>query len=108
MLARYLELAALDLDLAEEARVLDGEGGLGGEGLQQLDRFMRKLAGLLAIHRQRADEMVLADERHGDDGAVARFDQRVADGARIGADRNVSHLNRFATHGQLAENALIA
>ena len=37
VLARDFELPALDLQLAEEPRILDGEGRLGGEGFQKLD-----------------------------------------------------------------------
>ena len=46
--AGRLELPALVRDLAEQAGVLDGEGGLGGEGLQQLDDLRGELAGRLA------------------------------------------------------------
>ena len=40
--ARGLELPALVLDLPEEPSVLDGEGRLGGEGLEQLDDLRRE------------------------------------------------------------------
>ena len=40
MPARRLELAALLLELVEQARVLDGERGLRGERLEQLDRIV--------------------------------------------------------------------
>ena len=39
VLARDLELAALLLDLAEQAGVLDRQRGLRGEGLQQLEHL---------------------------------------------------------------------
>ena len=42
MLACNLELAALLLDLAEQARVLDREHGLGRKGLQKIDGGLRK------------------------------------------------------------------
>jgi hypothetical protein len=38
-----LELAALVLDLAEQARVLDGDGRLGGEGLEEVHDLRREL-----------------------------------------------------------------
>ena len=40
--AGRLELPALVRDLAEEARVLDGQRRLGGEGLEQLDDLRRE------------------------------------------------------------------
>ena len=55
------ELPALVLDLPEEPRVLDGQGRLGGEGLQQLDRSRRELAGRLRDHGETADQLVFAD-----------------------------------------------
>ncbi len=58
--ARDLELPALVLDLAEEARVLDGEGGLRREGLQEVDDLRRELARRLAVDHQPAKQMVLA------------------------------------------------
>ena len=42
VLARDLKLAALLGDLLEQARVLDGDDGLVGEGLQQRDLFVRE------------------------------------------------------------------
>jgi len=42
--AGRLELSVLVRDLAEQAGVLDGQGGLGGEGLQDVHDFWGKLA----------------------------------------------------------------
>ena len=42
MLARDLQLVALLRDLAEQAGVLDRQGRLGGEGLQQVDHLRRR------------------------------------------------------------------
>src|SRR6516162_7261627 len=64
VLARDFELAALVLDLAEQARVLDRHHRLGGERLQELDRMTGKLAGLLAPDDQRPDDAVGAVERN--------------------------------------------
>src|SRR5262249_15938772 len=44
VLAGYFELAALILDLAEQARVLDGERGLCGKGPQEVDHLWFKSA----------------------------------------------------------------
>src|SRR5262245_50678968 len=44
--ARDLQLAALDLDLAEEPCVLDGENGLGGEASQKVDHLRGELTWL--------------------------------------------------------------
>ena len=52
-----LELAALLADLAEQARVLDGQHRLGGEGLEQVGGALRKASRLLAAHDQKADDV---------------------------------------------------
>ena len=58
VLARLGELAALFLDLEEQARVLDRQHRLGGEGAQQIDRAFREFARLPAAHHQRAEDLV--------------------------------------------------
>ena len=45
-------------DLAEQARVLNGEHRLRGERLQELDRALGKFAGRPAAHHQGADDLV--------------------------------------------------
>ena len=60
MAAGSLQFAALDLDLSEESRVLDCQGGLGREGLQQFDHLRIKGSGTLAIHCEPAEDVVLA------------------------------------------------
>src|SRR5215467_1400710 len=70
VLARGLELPALDLDLAEETRVLDGERGLCREGPQQLKDSRRELPGDLPKDGEGAEQVLLADERHREQGAV--------------------------------------
>ena len=57
-LARDFELSALFLHLREQIGILDRQHRLRREGLQQLDRVARKLAGLLAAHHQRAEHAV--------------------------------------------------
>ena len=47
--------AAFLLDFLEQARILDRQDGLGGEGLQQIDACSGKFARRFAPHHQRAD-----------------------------------------------------
>ena len=63
--AGRLELPALVRDLPEEAGVLDGQGGLGGERLQDVHDFRRELAGRLPVEGQAADDLVLAERGTG-------------------------------------------
>jgi hypothetical protein len=99
VLAGRLELAALHRDLVEEAGVLDGEGGLGGEGLEDLDGLRGELARGLAEERQAADDLLLAQERHGEESPVTGFPQGGPDMARVGArPRDVPDLGRLAGH----------
>ena len=58
VLAFDLELAALLVDLAEQARVLDGQHRLGGEGLEQIGRGLRKASRLFPAHHQKSDDVV--------------------------------------------------
>ena len=64
VLARCCELASFLLNLMEQPRVLDRQHRLVGEGLQELDRAPRELAGLLAPHHQRADDPIGPQHRH--------------------------------------------
>ena len=52
------------MQLLEEADVLDGDHGLIGEGLQQLDLVVGERAGLLPSDRDGADWSPLAQHRH--------------------------------------------
>ena len=115
MLARNSDLCwlatsscpAFDFNFTEEPGILDGERRLSSERLEQLDRLWRERAGRLAIHRQGADQVILADQRYRHDRAIPCLDERSADRARIGADRDVGHLDRLALAGKSAENTLI-
>ena len=55
VLVRDLELPALVLDLAEQARVLDGDDGLVRERLQQRDVLVGERPGVVAADADRAD-----------------------------------------------------
>ena len=50
--------------LVEQARVLDGDDGLGGEVLHQLDLLVGERADLLAVDADRADQLVFLEHRH--------------------------------------------
>jgi len=59
-----LQLAALVLQLLEQARVLDRKRRLGREGLEALDGLRCERTGLPTPDHQRADQPVLAEDRH--------------------------------------------
>ena len=105
MPARRLELAGLLLDLPEQPRVLDGDGRLRREGLQQADRVLGKGADALAPHHERADQLVLMHERHGEQRAHAglqvQIEQRVR--RRLG---QIVDLHRLAALGALADQGV--
>ena len=48
----------------EQPRVLDGDDGLGGEVLNQLDLLVGERADLLAVDGDRADELIVLEHRH--------------------------------------------
>ena len=70
--ARDLELPALRLELPEEPGVLDGQGGLGGEGLEEVHDLLRELPHGLAPHRQDAQDPLLRQERDRQDASGSR------------------------------------
>src|SRR5262249_25626857 len=108
VLASGSKFPALLLDLPEEAGVLDRQGGLRGERLQQLDRLARELAGRLAVHGHPADQVILAHQWYRHHRAIPGLDEGVADRARVRAVRDVRHLDRSARGGKMAKNALVA
>ena len=105
--AGRLELPTLVRDLAEEAGVLDGQRGLGGEGLQELDDLRREGARRLLADREPADQLVFAQHRDGEQGAGPRAEEDVAEGPVIGVRRrDVGNLDRLARHRHAALDAL--
>src|SRR5215471_14544056 len=64
MLARHLQLAALVLDLAEQARVLDCQHRLGCERLQEVNGTLGKVSWLFAPDHECSDDLVCAYQRH--------------------------------------------
>jgi hypothetical protein len=61
VLARQLQLAALVLDLAEQAGVLDSQHGLGCERLQEMNSSLGKVARLFAANDQRSHNFIRTD-----------------------------------------------
>ncbi|KWT96932.1 hypothetical protein APY03_1934 [Variovorax sp. WDL1] len=57
------------LGLVDEPQVLDGDRGLAGEGRQQLDLALRRLAGVGPGHRDRADGLAVLQQRHAEHAA---------------------------------------
>src|SRR5262249_38967145 len=55
--------------LVEQPRVLDGDDGLAGEILDQLDLLLGEWADLLAVNDDGADQLVVLEHRHTDDGS---------------------------------------
>ena len=53
--------------LVEQPRVLDGDDGLGGEVLHQLDLLVGERPHLLAIDDDGADQLVILEHRHRDE-----------------------------------------
>src|SRR5215510_143879 len=70
-MTRRFELSALILDLQEEARVLDSESGLGGEGREEIDDRWRELPRCLGVYGERADQLILAQKRQRQDRAIS-------------------------------------
>ena len=104
MAARGLELPALIRDLAEQPGILDGQSGLGGEGLEEVHDLVRELPHCLPPHRQDTQDPLLGQERHGQHRAVAEAEERTSEPGHgvcfLVAD--VGHLDRLATECRLA------
>src|SRR5436190_8634949 len=62
--AGLFKLSALVLELVKQPRILDGQHGLRGKGLQQLHRALREFARFPAAHYQCADGSICAEQRH--------------------------------------------
>jgi hypothetical protein len=95
------QLPALVRDLTEETSVLDGQGGLGGERFQDVHDFRRELAWRLAVEGQAADDLVLAEQGHGEERPVPEPDEGVPDAALVGSGLgNVGDLDGLAHRGR--------
>src|SRR5262249_60031837 len=71
MTAGGLQFPALLFYLAEQARVLDGKCGLGGEGLENIHDFWGKVARSFTRYSQTAKKLSLAQERNSKHGTKA-------------------------------------
>ena len=58
--------------LVEQARVLDGDDGLIGEALEQLDLPVAEWADFLAVDADGSDQLVILEHWHNKEGAAAR------------------------------------
>ena len=96
LLERGGQVAVARLELSEQAHVLDGDHGLVGEGLEQLDLGVGEQAGLGAAHRDRADHSSVAQHGGGKQGlnpaepkcpACSFAEARVVDDVRGMRDR---------------------
>ena len=65
------QVAVLRLQLREQADVLDGDDGLVGEGRHQVDLLLGEGPDVAPPHDQGPDGFALAEERHGQHGAIA-------------------------------------
>ena len=57
--------------LAKQPRILDGDDGLGGKVLHQLDLLVGERTYLLPVDEDSADQLVFLKHRNGDNGAGA-------------------------------------
>src|SRR5262249_6688516 len=64
LLQRFTEVVGALTQLVKEPRILDGDDGLGGEVLDQLDLLVGEWAHLLAIHANRANEFTFLKHWH--------------------------------------------
>src|SRR5262249_60663675 len=96
----------------EQAGVLDREGGLAGEVRDKLDRLVGESLSLLAIDIDSADQAVLLEHRHREDGAIAP-ELDAHDEGRIALDvgllcRNVRNVGRLLSGGDPAQTGIPA
>ena len=75
LLQRLGEIVGALAQLVEQPRVLDGDDGLRGEVLHQLDLLVGERPDFLAVDGDSADQLVVLEHRHADKRARAgQFD----------------------------------
>ena len=106
VLVGLCELAPLFLQLPEQARIVDRERRLGGEGAEELDGPGRELAGRLAGDDQRAEDAILAQQRHREDCLQAgAIQQRVREADLVlSLGDQLTDLNLGASKPQVRRN----
>ena len=67
LLERHGQVPVARLQFLEQADVLDGDDGLGGEGLEQLHLIVREGGDVRPRHGDRPDRVAFAEHRHGQD-----------------------------------------
>src|SRR6516225_2412928 len=78
LLEGFLEIARPGLHLVEQARVLDGDHGLVGEGLGQRDLLFGKRKNLGATENKRPDNFLLTHQGHSENRSVAHPSRHLA------------------------------
>ena len=71
MLQSLAQLCVAFLDLFEQPHVLDGDYGLGGEGLKQFDLLVSERLHLHPADHNGPNRNTFAEQRHGKHGASA-------------------------------------
>src|SRR6185312_17239976 len=105
VLARDFELAALLVDLGEEAGIVDGERRLRRKGLEQLDNGRGKGAGCAAPDDKRADDTIAAKERHHQQRPEARLEDELLE-REMRRFEEIGNLGRLAGLGGFADGGV--
>ena len=93
--------------LVEQPRVLDGDDGLRGEVLHQRDLLIGEWSYLLPINTDDADQNIVLQHRHVDNGSVApelnaRHDERIAIDIRLYL-RHIGDVSHFPCFGNMVK-----
>src|SRR5262249_55191313 len=100
MLAGHFELAALVLDLAEQACVLDREGRLRRERAKKIDGCRLKRPRSLPEDRESAEQTVFAEERHRKKAPVSSTHEYATHSTLGGCRQDVRQLDRLMHLGE--------
>ena len=96
VLARDLELAALLDNLIEQARVLDGDDGLVGEGFEQLDLLLLKILHMQTPEQQTAYGFILTHQGHGERRPVTEaLGDLATERVFVPSSRQITDMNRL-------------
>src|SRR5262245_47311595 len=94
VLAFGLELTTFFIDLAKQARILDGEHGLCGEGLDEVHSPIGKLSGLPASNHEKAHSLTRTHQRSNQNGSISGTLNEAAEWCKRFL-MNVRNLDRF-------------